>query len=298
MTKPLIGFIGQGFIGKSYADDFEARGYEIVRYSKERFAENKDKIADCDIVFIAVPTPSTPQGFDISIVESVLSLIGEGKTAVIKSTMVVGTTERLQKQFPGIFVFHSPEFLTEKTAAYDAAHPDRNIVGIPTDAYSPELCAIAREKAVEVLETLPFAPMQTITGSREAELIKYGGNNWFVFKIMFMNILFDLCKSTGADYQKVIFGMSGDPRIGHTHLEAVHSGRVDANRTVGRGAGGHCFIKDFAALKEMVQTRLPIDDCARNGLMLEVLNSIEKLNLHLLNESNKDQDLVEGVYGK
>ena len=68
-TKPLIGFIGQGFIGKNYADDFEQRNYKVVRYALEgTYAGNKDRIKECDIVFIAVPTPTTPEGFDLSIV--------------------------------------------------------------------------------------------------------------------------------------------------------------------------------------------------------------------------------------
>ena len=57
MSK-LIGFIGQGWIGKNYADDFETRGYRIVRYAKEEpHSHNREKIGGCDIVFIAVPTP-------------------------------------------------------------------------------------------------------------------------------------------------------------------------------------------------------------------------------------------------
>src|SRR5580692_663281 len=86
-NKPLIGFIGQGWIGKAYADNFEERGYEVVRYALEKpYIKNKDKIAECDIVFIAVWTPTTPKGFDSSVVENVLPLVGEGKIAVLKST--------------------------------------------------------------------------------------------------------------------------------------------------------------------------------------------------------------------
>ena len=65
-------------------------------------------------MFIAVPTPTTPEGFDDSILRGVLPLVKEGKTAVIKSTTVPGTVKRLQKDFPDIFVLHSPEFLSEK----------------------------------------------------------------------------------------------------------------------------------------------------------------------------------------
>ena len=71
--KGKIGFVGQGYIGKNYADDFENRGFEVIRYALEKpYTKNKDRIKDCDIVFIAVPTPTTPRGFDYSIVRSVI----------------------------------------------------------------------------------------------------------------------------------------------------------------------------------------------------------------------------------
>jgi len=122
--KPLIGFIGQGWIGRNYANDFEARGYEVVRYSlEEPHINNKDLIKDCDVVFIAVPTPTTPQSFDGHIVEEALMLVGKGKTAVIKSTILPGTTKKFQETYPEIIIMYMPEFLSEATAAYDAAHP-------------------------------------------------------------------------------------------------------------------------------------------------------------------------------
>ena len=106
-----IGFVGQGWIGKNYADNFEDRGFEVIRYAKEEsYNQNKEKIAEADIVFIAVPTPTTPEGFDDSILEEVLGLIGIGKIAVIKSTIIPGTTERLQKQYPYHKFLFNPEF--------------------------------------------------------------------------------------------------------------------------------------------------------------------------------------------
>src|SRR3989338_317347 len=167
--KTLIGFIGQGFIGKSYADDFEKRGFTVTRYAMEvPYRQNREKIKDCDIVFIAVPTPTTPEGYDYSIVKKVLQHVGKGKIAVIKSTLLPGTTEKLQKLYPDIFVMHSPEFLTARTAARDAANPDRNIVGIPTDTKE------MRKAAATVLSVLPRAPFQKMMSSSEAELVKYG----------------------------------------------------------------------------------------------------------------------------
>lgn len=279
MNKPLIGFIGQGFIGKNYADDFEARGYSIVRYSlEEPHVNNKEKIAGCDIVFIAVPTPTTPKGFDYSIVQNALSLVGKGKIAVIKSTMIPGTTDILQKENTDIFVFHSPEFLREVSAAYDAAHPDRNIIGIPmdTDEY--------REKANSVISILPTAPYVKICTARDAEFIKYGGNNFFYVKVVYMNLLYDLAQKVGCDWNTVRDGMIADPRIGPSHMNPVHDS--------GRGAGGHCFIKDFAAFANAYEKL--VGDIEG----VKALRAFEEKNIKLLKDSKKDSELLEGVYGK
>ncbi|MFH0856462.1 MAG: NAD(P)-binding domain-containing protein, partial [bacterium] len=99
MEKKLkIGFIGQGYVGKNYADNFQGRGYDVVRYDiSPAYVSNREKIKDCDIVLIAVPTPTLPgKGFDDSILVDVLKIVGDGKCAVIKSTMKIGTTEKLQ----------------------------------------------------------------------------------------------------------------------------------------------------------------------------------------------------------
>ncbi|MBD3247863.1 hypothetical protein GF382_01065, partial [Candidatus Falkowbacteria bacterium] len=183
MSDKKIGFIGQGWIGKNYADNFEKRGFEVVRYAlEEPYVKNKEKIAECDIVFIAVPAPTTPKGFDCSILRDAIKNVGQGKVAVIKSTILPGTTESIQSEHKDIFVFHSPEFLQESTASYDAANPNRNIVGIPseTDEY--------RQKAKEVLEVLPYAPYKAICQAKEAELIKYAGNVFLFFKVIFANL--------------------------------------------------------------------------------------------------------------
>ena len=76
MSSVFIGFIGQGFIGKNLADDFERRGYRIFRFSKRLDTpENREKLRECDIVFIGVPTPTTPEGFNCDILREVLSLV-------------------------------------------------------------------------------------------------------------------------------------------------------------------------------------------------------------------------------
>ncbi len=279
-----IGFIGQGWIGKNYANDFEARGYSVVRYAlEEPYIANKGRIATCDIVFVAVPAPTTPQGFDDSMIRRVLPLVGKGKIAVIKSTILPGTTEMMQKLFPKLFVLHSPEFLAESTAAHDAAHPNRNIIGIP------KMNAAYREKAEVVLRVLPDAPYEKIMHARDAEFVKYAGNCFLFTKVMFTNLLYDLVAANGSDWANVRDALIHDPRIGSSHTEPLHKSRPGVKG--GRGAGGHCFIKDFEAFREMYRANVP--DAYGNAL----LSALKDKNIELLVNSGKDLDLLEGVYG-
>lgn len=283
MHNPHIGFIGQGWIGKSYADDFEARGYTTVRFAlEEPYIQNKEAIASCDIVFIAVPTPTTTAGFDDSIVRAVLPLIGEGKIAVIKSTLAPGTTEVLQVAFPGIVVLHSPEFLREKTAAEDAAHPVRNLIGIPNDTPAYQVAAKA------VLAVLPPAPYARVMSARSAELTKYAGNVFLSLKVVYANMLYDLAGALNIQYEELEEALAADPRIGPSHLSPVSaSGHTEK---VGRGAGGHCFIKDLEAFRRLYES-------AKDPAGSVVLDAVVKKNNTLLTASGKDLDLLEGVYG-
>src|SRR3989344_8853096 len=95
----LVGFVGQGYVGGSYANNFEKRGFQVVRYSLEpQYVANKDQIKKCDIVFVCVPTPTSPKGFDPSIVGEGVALGGKGKIAVVKSTLQPGTAKRPPKK--------------------------------------------------------------------------------------------------------------------------------------------------------------------------------------------------------
>ncbi len=278
----IIGFIGLGFIGKNYADDFEERGYTVIRYSKDSFSENKNAIATCDIVFIAVPTPTTVQGFDDSVLRAVLPLVGAGKVAVIKSTVQAGTTERLQAEFPDRIVMHSPEFLREKTAAEDARHPERNIIGIVQESH--------RVHAERVMCTLAPAPYNAIIPIRTAELVKYASNCFLTTKVIFMNLLYDLAEAEGAEWGPLRDALIHDPRIGESHTMPVH--QSGHGGPAGRGAGGHCFVKDFAAFREMYATHVPHDTAG-----LSALRALEEKNAALLRESGKDLELLKETYG-
>ena len=277
--KPLIGFIGQGWIGKNYANDFEARGYKTVRYSLEKeYVANKDKIGECDIVFIAVPTPTTPDGFSAKIVEEGFKLVGKGKIAVVKSTIIPGSTKRFQAENPDIVILYAPEFLSEATAAHDAAHPFSNIIGMPSDDEQH------RDAAKAVFAVLPESPFEHLCSSTDAEFIKYSHNLSGYVQIILFNIMYDLSIEKGADWAQIQKALEKDPYISSRYAKPVHK--------TGRGAGGGCFIKDFAALRELYGNTFPDDTLSQHAL-----RALECKNIDLLLKSGKDLELLKGVYG-
>lgn len=278
--KPVIGFIGQGWIGKAYADNAEERGYEVVRYSLEQpWIKNKDRIKDCDIVFIAVWTPTTPKGFDISVVESVLPLVGEGKIAVLKSTIPPGTTAALQKKFPHVILLYSPEFLNVSSHIHDATHPFANVVGMSvTDAKH----FLAAER---VMKTLPKAPYVSICKASEAETFKYAHNAAGYAQILIYNAMYDMAQQFGAEWDVVQKALEADPMVSNWYIKPVHKG--------GRGAGGTCFIKDIAALRGHFEKHLPHDK-----RVINMLSAMEAKNIELLTSTGKSLDLLKDVYGQ
>lgn len=274
-----VGFIGQGWIGGAYANNFEERGFEVVRYGlEEEFKSNKDKIKECDYVFIAVPTPTKDGEFDDSIVKDVVGLVKKGGVAIIKSTTVPGTTESIQDDNPDIFVMHSPEFLSKTSAQHDADNPPQNIIGIARDEEAH------RQKAKEVLDMLPSADQGMVCTSREAELFKYIHNIFGYIKVVTFNLMRDAADSIGADWEKLEKAIEADPMIANEHIYPVHK--------TGRGAGGHCFIKDFPAFEKWFNSSVKDDDYKR------ILEAIETKNLDLLKQSEKDQDICQEVYGE
>lgn len=274
-----IGFVGQGYVGKNYADYFAGAGYDVVRYSlEEEYLGNKAQVGQCDIVFIAVPTPTTPEGFDASNIDEAITLVGKGKTAVIKSTVIPGTTERLQKQHPDRTVLYSPEFLSESTAAKDVAEPATTIIGLGLE--SPE----HYRSAERVLEVMPKAPFSQICSSTEAEIIKYTHNVNGYLQVVFFNVVHDLAHKLGCSWDVIAAAVKADPFMSDRYAQVLHQS--------GRGAGGNCFIKDFAAFRELYLQTLPESELAHS-----LLRAVEQKNIELLRDSGKSLHILKQVYG-
>ncbi|HWO06983.1 MAG TPA: hypothetical protein VNM40_00150 [Candidatus Paceibacterota bacterium] len=276
--KPVIGFVGQGFVGKATANNFERRGFSVIRYALEpEYRANKHRIKEADIVFVAVPTPTTPKGHHTGIVEEAISLARPGATVVIKSTILPGTTSRLQKKFPRVVLLHNPEFLSEKTAQKDTDEPFANVIGMPvSDA--------AHTKAAKVvLSIIPKAPFKLICSSEEAEIYKYAHNVSGYTQILSFNLIYDIAKHFGAQWEQIQKAIEADPYICTRYASPVHKS--------GRGAGGACFIKDFAAFAKHHRALIAHPTASA------FTKAAEKHNIALLMETQKDIDLLKGVYG-
>ena len=279
-NKPLMGFIGQGYVGKNYADYFESKGFKTVRYSLEKpYIKNKNLVSLCDVVFIGVPTPTTPRGFDDGVVRKAVKLVGDGKIAVIKSTILPGKTISIQKENPKKVVLYSPEFLSERTARYDVENPFVNVVGISKNSLTQ------RKAAKLVLSMVPKAKRDIVSTSTEAEIFKYCHNGSAYTQIVFFNMMYELAKTLKADWSVIQNAIKADTLIAQRYSNPF-------DKKEGRGAGGHCFIKDFAALRELFSKK----GADKKGL--ELLKKMEEKNIELLTSTGKDLALVEGVYGK
>ena len=210
------------------------------------FSSEHETIPECDLVFIAVGTP-TRRGSghaDLSYVYQAARDIAphlSGYTVVVdKSTVPVGTARNVKRliaeQNPqaDFDVASNPEFLREGAAIQDFMRPDRVVIGVEN------------ERARRLLEELyrPLNLIETpmvITGLESAELIKYASNAFLATKISFINEMSTLCEAVGADVHAIAKGMGLDGRIGRKFLHA------------GPGFGGSCFPKDTVALARIGQ---------------------------------------------
>ena len=203
-----------------------------------------DAIRRSLVILIAVGTPPRGDGtVDMSYVEAVAEAIAgelsEYKVIVTKSTVPVGTGQRLReiitprlKSRVDFDVVSNPEFLREGSAINDFMRPDRVVIG----ADSSQAVAILKDlyRPLYLIET-PFV----VTSVATAELIKYASNAFLATKVSFINELALLCERVGADVQVLAKGLGLDGRIGSKFLHA------------GPGYGGSCFPKDTSALLQI-----------------------------------------------
>ena len=263
-----IGIVGNGFVGNAIATGLI--GYvdriRIFDVQPERSTNSLGEVVNgSDVVFVSVPTPMANVlggKIDLSIVRRAFSMISEIKREdldpvfVLKSTVVPGTMETLQEEFPMLNLVFSPEFLTERYARLDFINSARIVLG-----GDPENI----EKVARVLRPRFPGAKFIETDFATAQLIKYMANCFFAVKVSFMNEMYQAANACGADWETAIAGFISDGRIGNSHLQVPgHDGDM--------GFGGKCFPKDLNAL---------IFYCEENGVDPVLLKAAWKKNMEV-----------------
>lgn len=267
MEKVKVGIVGVGMVGGAMKKYFEKKeSVELYSYDKDKKEGSIKEVNNADIIFICVPTPWKDAHFDTSIVEDAIKNITGEKVIVIKSTVSIGTTDRLQKIFSRHHLLFNPEFLTEETADQDMNYPDRQIIGYASEG-GYTYCG-------KVMHLLPLAPFEAIVPARQAEAVKLFGNSWFATKVALVNQFADVYKEitgdTDEDFQKVADMMAMDKRIGRTHLRIWHKGY--------RGYGGGCLPKDTRCVIEQAKG------------IATILGTVEEYNNRLLKNQEYGKD--------
>ena len=235
---------------------------------------------DSEAVFIAVGTPArrgdghADLTFVFEAVRELAKVIKPGTVVVTKSTVPVGTGDRIEQILhdegvDDVSVASNPEFLREGAAIADFKHPDRIVVGAEDERAQDVLREIYRPLF------LNRAPI-LITGRRTAELTKYAANAFLAVKISFINEIANLCEAVDADVQDVARGIGLDNRIGAKFLHA------------GPGYGGSCFPKDTLALlqtadaagveQRIVRTTVEVNDDRKEAMAERVERAVGSLS--------------------
>ena len=244
MKETTLGIIGQGFVGNAMYQGFKDF-YPVLTYDK--YIEEKSNstlenlVMNSDVIFSCVPTPMTDVGECYTgIVEEVLGNVNNicianditNKIVVIKSTVIPGTTKRMNDMFENIDVIFNPEFLTEANAVNDWKNQNRIILG--------GLNKVTAKVKPIFKKVFPQVPIVK-TDSKYAEMVKYVINTFLATKVSFANEIYQLCKVMDIDYDKVIEYAQYDDRLGKSHWSVPGpDGEL--------GFGGHCFPKDVQAL--------------------------------------------------
>src|SRR5438874_1583270 len=221
---------------------FEPGLEEVLERNGDRIRftlDVQEAVDGAEFLYVAVGTPPTYSGdADLtavwSVVDGLPAAIPGRPVLVLKSTVPVGTGERVRARLDGrglanVGYVANPEFLAEGSAVEDFMRPDRIVVG-----------AFETEDGDRVVELHRGVETQVVrTDVPSAELVKLAANAFLSTRISFINEIANVCELVGADVVDVARGVGLDHRLGPHFLRA------------GIGFGGSCFPKDVTALKQL-----------------------------------------------
>jgi len=239
--EPRVLLIGYGWVGQYMGGLFRSADYVrsdgVVRNQEDKpiYKTVDPATLKYDLAIISVPTPMNPRSgqCDTSIVEkSVEKYKDIVDYFLIKSTVEIGTTDRLREKYE-VKIAMSPEYVGE-TLGHPLTNPDRNqfqIIGGKRHA---------REKIAEFFRYVLTANAEILLCSaKEAEVIKYCENYWIMRRVDYWNDVHDICRAFNQSFAQVREGLVLDPRMNRTHSNVYPKNR---------GWSGKCLPKDMNAL--------------------------------------------------
>ena len=231
-----LGIVGYGVVGKALAHVFQndTGSSDLVIYDKFVKRMNSPKrraaVQECDLVFVAVPTPEGPDGrCDVSAIEEVVSWVKP--VMCVKSTVPPGTIDRLAAK-TGKTICFSPEYVGETRW-----HPLKGIEshGFIIVGGERSACDLVIQAYQQFLGP---GPHYYITNTKTAELCKYMENAFLATKVAFVNQFYDIAQGLEVDYNELRELWLADERIGRSHTIV----------TAERGYRGRCLPKDMASI--------------------------------------------------
>ena len=227
----------------SSAEPFVQEHLKQAKYL-EATTDNKKVIAECDLIFTLVATPSAPDGsYDVSSVWNVVRDFQEyhnvsGKTLVVGCTTNPGDCARFQEQLRsyGVSVVYNPEFIAQGSIIRDLTHADMVLLGGDNSEVLETLSQIYKKIQVN-------KPVISIMSSTAAEIVKIAVNCYMTTKISFANMIGEVLILSGLEneIEKVLASIASDTRIGSKYLR------------YGFGFGGPCLPRDNRAFSKYAE---------------------------------------------
>jgi UDPglucose 6-dehydrogenase len=261
-----IGFIGIGKLGMPCAEAIAQKGHTVSGYDAvEKTSEYitvvnsiEQCIKDCDIVFVAVPTPHDPaydgraptahlepKDFNYDIVKHCLTEankhMNKNQLLVLISTVLPGTTRReFVKLVSNTRFVYNPYLIAMGSVAWDMVNPEMVMIGTADGTETGDA-----KQLVDFYRTIMENSPRYVVGTwDECECIKVFYNTFISTKIGLVNMIQDVAVKQGNINVDIV-----------TDALSKATMRIMGPQymTAGMGDGGGCHPRDNIALRYMAR---------------------------------------------